>query len=213
MNSSYQRISNFGPNAQSPVTNPWSYCLNDNLDQRFLHGGNSDIYGQNSKPCQLFMADYCAAGWDNLCELASKNGNISYPNQFETCGAGDIACRGLTAGEALIHNTASRKYLYKMHGAHKKFEPFDPTVASSPMISYWVSDDCYSSTPGVPEYVVDPATIDDDVVMDKILAKPIIALGLLTNIYNTMKRYGTFEKLQGTKLGKFYGTHPYFTGK
>jgi len=211
----YADISKFGPNAYSPVNNPLTYCLGDDMNQRFQHGAsNIDTYGQNSRPCQLYMAEYCSQGWDAVCEYASKNTNISYPNQAQNCGdASDVACYGLNAGEVLIHNTAARKYLIKMHNAHQKYEPFDPTVPNSPMISYWVSDNCSYGAPGVPEYAVDPATIDDDLVMDKILRKPVIAMNILINIYNTMKRYGTLPQLQGTKLGQFYTMHPYFKAK
>jgi hypothetical protein len=124
-----------------------------------------------------------------------------------------VACRGATAGEALIYNTAARKYLVAMHGAHKKYEPFDPNTASSPMISYWVSDSCVGSNCGIPEYAVDPSKIDDDVVMDKLLMNPMVALNLLINIYNTMGRQNTLSGLKGTKLGNFYDTYPYFRAK
>ena len=56
-------------------------------------------------------------------------------------------------------------------------------------------------------------TIDSDVIMDKILNKPIIALDILINIFNTMSREGTIGELQGTKLGKFYSENSYFKDK
>lgn len=209
--SGYSNISDFGSNTYSPVNNPLTYCMGDTLDSRFLHGGHSSTYGQHSRPCGLFMSQYCADKWDGFCEVASKNTNVQYPDQYEGCTtSGVVACQGLNAGEALVHNTAARKYLVKMHNAHKKYQPFDPTVPTSPMISYWVSNNCSQSRAGVPEYAVDPKKIDDDPVMDKILSKPIIAMNILINIYNTMKRYGTLTDLEGTKLGHFYKAHPYF---
>lgn len=206
-NSSYSNISKFGSNAYSPVNNPLTYCLNDTMDQRFLHGGQSDTLGQYSRSCQLFMSEYCSDKWDNFCEVASKNTNRNVPNQAEACSR-DIGYRNMTAGEILIHNTASRKYLTNMNNAVKKYEPFDPTVATSPMISFWVSDNSC-----IPEYSVDPKKIDSDIVMDKILAKPIIAMNILINVYNTMKRNNTLSGLNGTKLGRFYNLHPYFKDK
>lgn len=209
----YSSISDFGSNAYLPVNNPLTYCMNDTMDQRFLHGGHSDVLGQHSRPCQLFMSDYCADNWDEFCEIASRNTSKSYPNNIDGCTEStNVAHGSMTAGEALIYNTASRKYLIKMHNAYKKYEPFDPTVPTSPMISYWVNDGSCSNS-RVPEYAVDPAKIDTDVVMDKILMKPIIAMDILINIYNTMKRYGTLSGLKGTKLGKFFDTHPYFKTK
>ena len=210
----YSSISDFGSNAYSPINNPLTYCVNNTMDQRFLHGGHSDILGQHSRPCQLFMSEYCADKWYAFCEIASHNKSKSYPNNIENCtDSGNISYRDITAGDTLIYNTASRKYLVKMLNAYKKYEPFDPTVPTSPMISYWVSNNCSNAISGVSEYAVDPDKIDDDIVMDKILMNPIIAMNILINIYNTMKRYGTLSKLKTTKLGRFYNTHPYFKAK
>ena len=215
----YASISSFGSNAHSEVNNPLTYCLNDNMDQRFLHGGHADTYGQHSRACQLFLSEYCANKWDSFCEVASMNTNSWLPNTLVTQGChegGNSACQGLTAGEILIYNTACRKYLVKMLGATKKYEPFDPNVASSPLISYWVPSDgnpLFRDGCSVPVYTVNPTTIDSDPVMDKILAKPGIAPLILINIYNTMKRMGTLKNLKGTKLGHFYMSNPYFRGK
>ena len=140
---SYRRISSFGSNMETEVNNPLTYCINNELDQRFLHGGHADTMGQHSRSCQLYLSEYCAQKWDGFCEVASNNQSRSYPDQYAGLGlgqAGGVACRGLTAGEVLIANTAARKYLVKMHNARKAYEPFDPTVPTSPMISYWVAD-------------------------------------------------------------------------
>lgn len=209
----YKSISQFGSDSHSLVNHPLSYCMGNNLNQRFLHGGHSDTFGQDSKQCQLYMAQYCSKKWDSFCEIASKNNNGSFPNNVQGCiYYGDVPCKGLTSGEILIHNTAAEKYLFKMHNSIEKFEPFDPTVANSPLIRYWVNDCSYTRS-SVPEYVVDPDKIDEDIVMNKILEKPIIAMNILVNIYNTMKRYGTLSKLRGTKLGNFYNTNNYFKNK
>ena len=216
MNNSYKRISNFGPNTKSEVNNPLTYCMSTEMNNGFLHGGSADNLIKHGRSCQLFLSEYCAKGWDKFCEVASKSPDISYPAQNSELGAGHsgvVPCRGLTAGEALINNTAARKYLNKMHGGRKVFEPFDPTVADSPLISYWVNDGCASCVSGIPEYVVNPETIDDDIVMHKILDKPSIATNILINIYNTMKRYGTLSKLEGTRLGHFYQHNPFFRNK
>ena len=212
MNTScYKSISDFGSNMYSPVNNPLTYCLGNDMDQRFLHGGHADTYGQSSKNCQLFMSQYCAKKWDAFCEIASKNPSKLYPNQLQNCNNScGLADRKLTAGETLIYNTAATKYLIKMHNGEKKWQPFDPTVPSSPMICYWERTNCGQK---VPEYAVDPSKIDDDIVMNKILANPVIALDILINIYNTMKRYKTLSKLQNTKLGLFYSSNPYFVTK
>ena len=195
MKNSYSSISDFGSRELSPVNHPLTYCIGKNMDQLFLHGGNASTYGNNSRQCQSFMSDYCAAGWDGFCELESKNEGRSLVSQSHT------------EGNLLIANTAAKKYLFKMNNAIEKFQPFDPTVANSPMIRYWVSE-CGGI--GTPEYAVDPETIDNDILMDKILLNPNIALNILINIYNTMKRYDTLKLLKKTKLGHFYNSHPFF---
>lgn len=212
MKNSYRRISQLGSNNYEPINNPLSYCIDNTMDQRFLHGSSSDTFGQHSKACQAYLSDYCADNWDEFCELAASNKSVNqYPNNIQGCeSVGDTPCLGMTAGEILIHNTASKKYLKSMNGCVKKFEPFDPNVATSPMISYWTKEYCSGNRGCVPTFEVDPSTIDNDVVMDKILAKPIVALDILVNIYNTMKSKGTLVKLKGTKLGRFYSENPYF---
>jgi hypothetical protein len=91
---------------------------------------------------------------------------------------------------------------------------FDPTVASSPMYSEWISGEGYCSTGGcdnqsntgacVSVYGVDPVTINSDPLMNKILDKPIIAIDILKRIYVDMKREGTLNQLSGTRLGDFF---------
>jgi hypothetical protein len=186
-NYNYRSIQDFGPNTFSQSNNPLSYCLVDGLDQRFIHGGNSDAYDWNSKRCQVYMAEYCSTKWDNFCDAAASRRTGYMPS-------GDFS-----AGEIFLRNTAERKYLVKMIGGTKKYESFDPTVGSSPMISYWEG--------GIPIYEVNPNTIDSDIVMNKILdnQKAILACqGLFINIYNTMKKKGNLSKLKNTRLGQFY---------
>lgn len=199
MKNSYKYVSDFGSN-ESPANHPLTYCIGTNMNQQFLHGGNP--YGSESKHCQSFMADYCASGWDGFCEYESMNQDTALmPN------TGGKPLVNNTAGKLLIANTAARKYLINMHHATEKYEPFDPTVANSPLIRYWVNTGSESPTP---EYAVDPSVIDKDVLMDKILEDPNVAFNILTNIYNTMKRKDTLKFLKGTKLGAFYNSHPFF---
>jgi hypothetical protein len=228
--SNYINITQFGCNSDvtNTVNDPLTYCLGFSGDQQFLHGSSAvRINGQSSKECQLYLSQYCAEKWDNFCELASQNTNISFPNNMDTLGLGDVACKGLNQGEVLIHNTARRKYLNCMlSNCEKKWVPFDPNVANSPMISYWVTSgqcgnsSCFSSGCGsssfntcVPVYTVDPSSINNDIVMNKILDKPYIAFDILVNIYNTMKRIGTLSQLRGTRLGNYYSSNKYFVSK
>ena len=212
--SNYRNISNVGSNSQYDVNDPLTYCMSNDLSNGFLHGSQADVIGKHSRECQLYMSQYCADNWDQFCEVASLDNTKNKPDMYMSCANGTAASPmlDLTAGQLLIHNTAARKYLVEMYGGKQKFVPFDPTVANSPMISYWVGEgDSYSS--GIPAYAVDPNQIDNDVVMDKLLEEPKIGFNILINIYNTMKRKGTLSKLRNTKLGDFYNKCPYFKNK
>ena len=212
MSDNYRTISNFGNSANSATSNPLTYCLDNTLDQRFLHGSSSDTYGQNSRNCQAFLSEYCAQGWDGYCEMAEQQQGAykyPYPNNVQSSTYGNNM-NTLTRGELLLHNTAANKYLKHMINGKRTYEPFDPNVASSPMISFWQTSQCVPGQPMTPVMAVDPKSIDSDIVMNKILAKPYVAMDILENIYRTMKREGTLVQLRGTKLGHFYQNHPTF---
>ncbi len=200
----YTKLIKFGstPVTDLPVydNDPLTYCIGTNASQAFNHGSNGAIYGQNSNPCQVLLAQKCANKWDDVCEYASSFGaNNEYAIRADTMGAGARDVVGLSSGDILVRNTAQEKYRCAMHYCTAKTEQFDPINPSSPYISYYVGSNC------VPEYEVDPSTIDSDVVMNKILDNPRIAVQMLTNIKNTMMRKGTFDRLAGTRLGRFYG--------
>jgi hypothetical protein len=204
----YRSINNVGENYRSDTDNPLTYSLNNTIAQKFLHGGNSTIYGQNSRQSQAFLSEYCSQNWDGACELASKNNDSFYPNSLVYGGFNSrpYNFKGLNAGETLIRNTACKKYLVGMGNCKPKYEPFDPLVADSPMIAHWYSEsgtnDC------VPVYDVNHEGLDNDIIMNKILDKPTIALDVLINIYNTRNRVGTLDQLNDTRLGNFFKNNP-----
>lgn len=204
--SQYRNITKFGCNDLTPAENPLTYCINDTIDISFNHSPIGTLYGQSSKKCQAFMSDYCSTNWDEHCEFASKNVNKSYPNNLDRCeGKGDTACHDMTQGEILVHNTARKKYRTESLNCTMKCEQFDPTVYSSPLVCYEVGECCNTTNRTcIDRYRVDPAIIDQDPVMNKILVNPKIALTLLVNIYVTMKLDGSLPSLVATKLGRFY---------
>jgi hypothetical protein len=174
------------------------------LDNSFMHTAGQKR-GPYSKPCQMFMSDYCSNNWDGICEVASKNTNSNFPNTVMSLEC-DKSIQGdqFTQGENLIRNTASKKYLSKMSSnCSLTYEPFDPMVPTSPMISSWHSEGDESSS-CVSVYEVDPVKIDNDPVMNKILTRPMIAIDILTNIYNWANRNNTYNNLKHTKLYKFF---------
>ena len=212
----YQNISSFGYQVKElAVNNPLSYCLSSGLDNSFMHGGYAgQILNRESKPCQSYISEYCSKNWDEYCELESKNDSRLFNAVNTEQNTLKNATVGLTAGEVLIYNTALKKYVVRREGSCKLVSTqFDPTVASSPMYNEWVntggsscfSGNCDSSGADcVAVYGVNPSTINNDPLMNKILDKPSIALNILKKIYVGMKRDGTLSQLKGTRLGSFF---------
>lgn len=200
---SYRTIGSMGPRKMSMLDNPLSYCINNTVESRFNHSGIADtLCGQQSRNCQSFLSDYCAQGWDAYCEYAAQNKNTIYPNNIDVIQGSSI---GLTQGDILVYNTASKKYLQTMINGKLAYEPFDPTVAASPNVAFWVPQDGYQISDMVPVYAITNATsLDDDPVMNKMLQQPLKFTPIFVNIYNTMRRNGTLATLNGTKLGQYF---------
>ncbi len=106
----YASIKNIGSVIDTDRNNdPASYCINKTIDLSFQHG--SDRYGQHCLPCQVYMADKCANNWDDICEYISKNTSTSYQNNLQNSIGNDNITKNMTAGNTLLRNTFSKKYL------------------------------------------------------------------------------------------------------
>lgn len=185
---------------------PLTYCMVDGLTNHFLHGSSGGAIGPESKNCQAFMAERCANEWDVNCEIASQNQSRRWPNQLNTCESrpGDGLCRGLTSGDYVILNAFELKYRKESSDSCKiKTELFDPNVPTSQKISYQQNREACC----INQYWVNDQEIknlDKDILMNKVLARPQLAIGILVNMYNNMKNKGLLSKLAHTKLGMFY---------
>lgn len=212
MNTDYYSIGNFGCNspAPGPPNNPLSYCVVNALENGFHHTLGRNYLNTDSEQCQIFMGDYCADNWDGVCEYAYQDSKVA-PNMIGNTVniVGLNNPNFLTRGQILLRNTAASKYLTHMSSnCERVYEPFDPTVADSVLISKWAPkiDSCvFSNTPYTdnkctPIYAVDPKSIDNDPVMDKLLAQPYIAMDILLNIYNNAVRNNTLQGLRNTKI-------------
>jgi hypothetical protein len=197
---SYVHARNFGCVSNLPIYNndPLTYCMESQTSPAFNHSSSWMSIGQNSQPCQIYLASRCAQKWDGICEqLSNISTSVSTPVQTTSQSNGMY----LTPGDILLVNTAQKKYLAKMLGTdcNIKTSPFDPVaLGGSPYITYYVGN-CY------PVYVVDPANIDNDPVMNKLLSKPWIAVDFFIKLKNSMLQIGLFTSLKGTRLGQFYG--------
>src|SRR3990167_2655738 len=216
MSSCYASYDKFGASTPLPSSNPLSICAVSGLDAGFQNVIGTRLLNPKNEQCQRFLPAHCAATWDGVCEALSYDTNRNYPNMLNNCNGPNGSCMGpglgsaLTFGEMLIRNTAAEKYLKAMSSnCHREYEPFDPTNPNSPLISRWVTGNsndlsCTARGTCIPIYGVDSKTIDSDIVMDKILQNPFIAIDILMNIYTHAVQDGTIKQLQGTKLYNYF---------
>lgn len=215
----YRQISDFAPNIDNEYSaDPLFYCSTDMLDSQFLHGSQGRIFGRYGKHCSEFLAARCANQWDEVCDAISMDRETRYPSMSGVYSDSQkTVC--LPYGEQLVRETAMKKYKIATIDCNIQCEPFDPTVANSPMICFEtratcslnsVSNTCSNTRDGgvcesifsiTPEQA---KVLDTDPVMNRILDKPEIALDLLEKIYGTMKKENTLELIRNTRLGKFY---------
>lgn len=201
---SYASLINFG---NTKASDPLTYCAVSGYESGFNNTLGNTFLHPESKQCQIYMSQYCAKNWDGVCEKIYNDTTKIYPSATNTKFLNDTTKTPkevfLTRGQNLLRNTALEKYIKMMSSnCVLKQELFDPTVPNSPMISRWVSTN--SSYTCMPIYDVVASTIDNDIVMNKILLQPYIAIDLLSNIYNTRVREGTLGELENTRIGDFY---------
>ena len=206
MSYSYASISRFGQPSGSPNLNdPLTYCLTDSMDKNFQHGVIGVTSGPRSKRCQSYMAERCATNWDGFCEYfyqEHRNPSKQWPNNrswpdtlVPKFWTGQTS--SLTIGDQLLKNSAETKYC-TYPSCYPRTELFNPLDPNSPRITYWVPRDD-SGGGCIPVCRVDPTTVDDDVLMDKMLSNPVASKDTIINICNTARREGV--DLSGTKIG------------
>lgn len=198
---SYASISTLG-NLSQAVTqsnDPLTYCMFNTYDSKFQHGSSSNRLNPYNQACQAFMEDRCSKNWDTFCDMwaSSLHQTQQYPNTQQFCNQGNqIIENGITVGQSLIGNSLMRRFC-TFPNCEMVTEPFDPTVANSPWITYYNTDSC------IPVCSVDPKTINSDPIMNKALQPENVmsSITVLQNICNNARRNGT--DLSGTRIGEF----------
>lgn len=207
MFSNYATISEFGPSINQSQSNIFAYCAISDLESGFAHGSvgsSSGLVGPSSMQCQIGTAQACASDYNGVCKILANNDEIGLPNTFKNIN--DKFNPNPTQGDIFLRNVAAEKYLVKMSpNCRRVYQPLDPTVAGSPLISTWkaIGSNCGNSCSSlvcIPQYGVNPSTINNDPVMNEILSRPWVALDILINIYNNAKNNNSLETLSGTKL-------------
>jgi hypothetical protein len=168
-----------------------------------------------------FMSNRCSAEWDGVCEAVMENPRHWYPRP--------IGCpAGLTDGQAMLRETAFKKYLLSTKNCWFACAPFDPTNADSPLVCY--SSDTAPSTGtgkadiwtldgkpvcGGPAIDNPPcekvygftdkqmAELDSDRVMNNLLRYPNVALDLLQKLAIWVKSSGNAPKVKNTQFMQF----------
>jgi hypothetical protein len=217
MSSNYAIISAFGPSINQSQSNIFAYCAISDLESGFAHGSigsSTGLVGPTSKQCQIGASQVCADNFNGVCQVMAADEETGIPNTINNTNLKYYP--NPTKGETFLRNVAAEKYLKKMSSnCNRVYQPLDPTVAGSPLISTWIPSGkgCQSGNWNkptcIPEYGVDAKKIDQDPVMNQILQKPWIALDLLINIYNHSKNNNSLQSLSGTKLYTLFN-NPYF---
>ena len=218
MSSDYSTISEFG-SIKQPYNDPTLYAVLDGLDSQFMFG--SQGFQKGNYLASEFMANRCSANWDGVCQAVSESPQKWYPRP-QCCPA------GLTDGQAMLRETAFKKYLLYSKNCWQKCEVFDPTVADSPLVchdietapttglspsGFWALDgkrfDAGCALDNLPCQKVYGFTeaqmqqLDFDKVMDNLLRMPNLALDLLKKLAVWAAYTGNKNRLLGTKFGQF----------
>jgi len=199
----YARIKTFSNlGNQDTEVNSLEMCINDTMDRRFQLGGTVGVNsGPQNAQCQSYMADRCAKKWDGYCEYYYQNYGPNGPPQYqwpntvwrpweETLGMN----QNISLGETLLKNTAERKYC-ELKQCKPVYTPLNPMDPFSPKVPIYQT---YAGC--VPECKVNPSTIDEDPVMNRLIANPRAGASTLINICNTSRNQGI--SLGSTKIGK-----------
>lgn len=213
----YSSISDLGnPNT---ITDPVYYCALDGLDSQFAFGSTG--FQKGNYLCSEYMSNRCAAEWDAVCQATLENPAYKYPRP-ECCPA------GLTDGQAMLREAAFKHFLIGTKNCWSACEPFDPTVADSPLVCRQIDT---APTTGMSPFVIwaldgkqvagCPALdnppcekyygmteaqmrhLDQDPIMQNLLLAPYIAMDLLAALAQWVKQTHNIDKICHTQFYTF----------
>lgn len=216
---SYSTISDFGQIMNTYTNDPALYCVLDGLDSQFMFGSTG--FQKGNFNCSEYMSNKCAAEWDSTCEAVFHNSSVKYPRP-QCCPV------GLTDGQAMLREAAFKKYLLSTKNCWFACEPFDHTVADSPLFCYDIQSAPSTGTGKVAYWTLDGhrvcggpaadnppcerfygftdqqmAALDSDQVMNNLLKYPNVALDLLAKLAAWVKSTSNMYKISGTKFHRF----------
>jgi hypothetical protein len=119
--------------------------------------------------------------------------NTLQSRDWEPCGLKT----SLSTGQQLLENVGEKKYCKYVNCQPKK-ELFNPLDPNSPYITMWNEPSGFGDNCIPVCGIEDPSTIDQDPVMNRMLANPEVAPSTLIKICQ-----GDTSYLNGTKIGRF----------
>ena len=210
----YQKISDFAwflndRNVNPADTaNPLTYSVMPTYNSMFLHGPTISALNNRtwSRAAQNFMADYGAMHWDGFCEgFCIVNTDTVWANQAVIDIHAYTLCMSYlaykpTQGEQLLRNACERRYLYFPYSPARQ-EPFDFTVANSPLVTYFTP--LYTSGPCAVRNLECPEKVQQDPLMQRMLSNPQPCLDVMLRIYVHYRMKNPWVQIQGTYLQRY----------
>lgn len=198
------KMSNVG--SSSVPTNYYAAALDTTINGNFYMGKPNFQYGSRTLNGQLLLSNYVAENaslsdqFDDISLAAINLKGKGFPNNVPGCSQSCYQCpeSDNQYGDMIVENAARMKYCVYPSGSYYQF-PYNPTDPNSPILTQIIGSN-------TPVCTVDPSTIENDPLMNKILEAPEKHTNLLANIYKNT------SGLEGTRLGAFYNDNiPYFT--
>ena len=216
----YTTISEFGE-INEIYNDPATYCVLDGLDSQFMHG--SIGFQKGNFKCSEYMSNRCSAKWDDLCETFADTKTKKFPRS-QYCSSFD-----LTDGHTFLRETAFKKYLLKTSNCYYSCEPFDPTVANSPLVCFETETAGSVGPTPAAQWSIDGKVVyegcqipdnpscqkiygftddqmyslDSDPVMNRLLTNPNIALDLLDILIKWTSCTENWNKIYNTRFHLF----------
>jgi hypothetical protein len=197
----YADYKNFGSSLNSLLqTDPVEYSIFDDPDSYFVEGPTASMFGPQSEPSQLYMAQKCSERWDGSCEYLSRNIEPTKENKA-TVSSVVFKCKtDMTVGDTLINNSAQRKYGRKDLNAKcsrilQNYNPNDPSSINT--VTYQCGLNNIICTPPLPNEV------EKDELLNKLLIDPGKHVNILKNFYINLQP-NQRSMYKGTRLGNIF---------
>jgi len=213
----YSKFIDFGkqinPQIQNDTNaaNPLTYCITPSLNSQFFHGSSSSnqLYSTMNTSCTNFMAQRCSTQWDDYCDAYLQINTDNYwPNmavidRLAYQNANQFFQIRPTVGQNLLRNACYYKYIDTSDLSYS-IEPFDPTVANSPLIKIFQE---YVSRYSTVIHLSDPEEIRKDTLIPKMLSHYPICMDVIGRIYLAFLRKEKGVHIENTPFQSFFQQH------